>query len=436
MNAVLKPSSTAASAETAALHTAVHAAAREAAETLPLDQLNPADAQLFVDDTVGYTFDRLRREDPVHRSHSPVPGIDDYWSVTKYSDIMYVDTHPAIFSSQWTLGGITLLNPAESDRLPMFIAMDPPKHDDQRKAVSAIVAPANLNNWQGLIRERTATLLDSLPRDETFDWVDKVSIELTTSMLATLFDFPFEDRRLLTWWSDVATMNKAVNPDALDPQERMAELGKMLAYFTRLWNERVNEPPRTDLISMLAHGAATRNMGPMEYMGNLVLLIVGGNDTTRNSMTGGLLALHDNPEQMAKLRANPALVDSLVPEIIRWQTPLAYMRRTALVDTELGGKQIKQGDKVAMWYLSGNRDGTAIEQPDRFIIDRAHPRQHLSFGFGIHRCVGNRLAELQLKILWEEMLKRFPTIEVMGEPTRVRSAFVRGFTHLPVRLPS
>jgi cytochrome P450 len=209
----------------------------------------------------------------------------------------------------------------------------------------------------------------------------------------------------------------------------------MLGYFTKLWNERVNSAPRTDLVSMLAHGAATRNMGPMEFMGNLVLLIVGGNDTTRNSMTGGLLALHDHPEQWAKLRANPALVDSLVPEIIRWQTPLAYMRRTATQDTELGGKQIKAGDKLAMWYLSGNRDAAAIDQPDRFIIDRARPRQHLSFGFGIHRCVGNRLAELQLKILWEELLQRFPVIEVMGPPTRVKSAFVRGFTHLPVRLP-
>jgi cytochrome P450 len=380
-------------------------------------------------------FDRLRSEDPVHHSHSPIPELGDYWSVTRYQDIMHVDTHPEIFSSEWSLGGITLFNPAESDRLPMFIAMDPPKHDDQRKAVSSIVAPANLNNWQSLIRERTGQVLDSLPRNETFDWVDKVSIELTTCMLATLFDFPFEDRRLLTWWSDVATMNKATNPDALDPAERMAELGKMLGYFTKLWNERVNEPPRTDLVSMLAHGAATRNMAPMEFMGNLVLLIVGGNDTTRNSMTGGLLALHQNPEEMAKLRANPALVDSLVPEIIRWQTPLAYMRRTALRDTELGGKQIKSGDKVAMWYLSGNRDEAAISEPDRFIIDRARPRQHLSFGFGIHRCVGNRLAELQLKILWEEIIKRFPVIEVMGEPTRVKSAFVRGFTHLPVRIP-
>jgi len=409
--------------------------ARERIQALPLDQLNPADIQYFVNDTVGHVFDRLRSEDPVHHSHSPIPELGDYWSVTRYQDIMHVDTHPEIFSSDWSLGGITLFNPAESDRLPMFIAMDPPKHDDQRKAVSSIVAPANLNNWQSMIRERTGQVLDSLPRNETFDWVDKVSIELTTCMLATLFDFPFEDRRLLTWWSDVATMNKATNPDALDPAERMAELGKMLGYFTKLWNERVNEPPRTDLVSMLAHGAATRNMAPMEFMGNLVLLIVGGNDTTRNSMTGGLLALHQNPEEMAKLRANPALVDSLVPEIIRWQTPLAYMRRTALRDTELGGKQIKSGDKVAMWYLSGNRDEAAISEPDRFIIDRARPRQHLSFGFGIHRCVGNRLAELQLKILWEEIIKRFPVIEVMGEPTRVKSAFVRGFTHLPVRIP-
>ena len=412
------------------------AAARARIQATPLAQLNPADAQEFVDDTVGLIFERLRREDPVHRSHSPVPGMGDYWSVTRYQDIMAVDTRHAVFSSDFAKGGITLMDfPPGEQQLQMFIAMDPPKHDEQRKAVSSIVAPANLNNWQDLIRQRTCKVLDDLPRNETFDWVERVSIELTTAMLATLFDFPFEDRHLLTHWSDMATSNKATNPDAPEPEVRMAELRKMLGYFTKLWNERINAPPRTDLVSMLAHGPATRNMGPMELMGNLVLLIVGGNDTTRNSMTGGLLALHHHPAQMAKLRANPALIDSLVPEIIRWQTPLAYMRRTALQDIELAGKQIKKGDKLAMWYLSGNRDEAAIDQPDQFIIDRARPRQHLSFGFGIHRCVGNRLAELQLKILWEELLKRFAVIEVMGEPVRVRSAFVRGFSQLPVRLP-
>ena len=416
-----------------ALSSVVQQQAHEAAESMPLEAIDPANPDYFVEDTVGHYFARLRRDDPVHRSVSPVFG--PYWSVTRYQDIMSVDTNHAVFSSDWSLGGITLTDPPEGEKLKMFIAMDPPVHDEQRKAVTPIVAPPNLATMEPLIRERTCHVLDGLPRNETFNWVDKVSIELTTLMLATLFDFPLQDRRLLTWWSDVATMNKAINPNALEPAERMAELGKMLEYFTRLWNERVNSAPKTDLVSMLAHGPSTRNMSPLEYMGNLVLLIVGGNDTTRNSMTGGLLALHDHPDQWAKLRTNPKLVDSLVPEIIRWQTPLAHMRRTATADIEVAGKLIKRGDKVAMWYLSGNRDGSAIEDPDRFIIDRARPRQHLSFGFGIHRCVGNRLAELQLRILWEEILKRFEAIEVVGPPVRVRSTFVRGFSSLPVRIP-
>ena len=410
------------------------AEARAKVAALPLHEIDPARVGLFEDGVELAYFERLRREDPVHHAVSPWAG--PYWSVTRYQDIMQVDTSPAIFSSSWTYGGITLFDPPPGEQLPMFIAMDPPQHDEQRKAVQPIVAPGNLATMEALIRERTVAVLDGLPRGETFDWADRVSIELTTLMLATLFDFPLEDRRLLTWWSDVSTMNKVANPDALDPQERMAELGRMLAYFTRLWNERVNAPPRNDLVSMLAHGPATRHMTPQEYMGNLVLLIVGGNDTTRNSMTGGLLALHEHPGEWAKLRANPALVDSLVPEIIRWQTPLAYMRRTCVQDTELAGKAIRKGEKVAMWYVSGNRDEAVIERPDHFIIDRARPRRHLSFGFGIHRCVGNRLAELQLKILWQEILQRFPVIEVVGPPVRVRSAFVRGFSKLPVRIPS
>ena len=409
------------------------AEARAEAFSMPLDQIDVSQPHLFQEDTILHYFERLRRDDPVHLYSNETYGA--FWSVTKYKDIMEVDTHHGIYSSDWTQGGISIFTAPIENRFQMFIAMDPPKHDEQRKSVSPIVAPGNLANMSALIRERTCEVLDGLPRNETFNWVERVSIELTTRMLATLFDFPFEDRKLLTWWSDVATSVPAVDHLMPSPEARLEELGKCLAYFTKLWNERVNAPPKTDLISMLAHAPATRDMGPKEFLGNLMLLIVGGNDTTRNSMSGGLLAMHRHPDQFAKLRANPALLESMVPEIIRWQTPLPHMRRTALQDTELGGKQIKKGDKVIMWYLSGNRDEEAIDNPNAFIIDRARPRQHLSFGFGIHRCVGNRLAEMQIKILWEEILKRFPVIEVVGEPKRMLSNFVRGITHLPVRIP-
>ena len=412
----------------------IQASARAEAFAMPIEQIDPGSPAYFENDTVGHYFERLRRDDPVHHCNSALYG--SYWSVTRFQDIMQVDTNHGIYSSDWTNGGIAITEPPPSEgQLQMFIAMDPPRHDVQRKAVQPIVAPANLANMQNLIRERTCKVLDGLPHGETFNWVEHVSIELTTLMLATLFDFPLEDRHLLTHWSDVATANKDVDPKAPTREERLAELHKMAAYFTRLWNERVNASPGSDLISMMAHNPETRNMTPQEFMGNLVLLIVGGNDTTRNSMTGGLLALHDNPGEWDKLRNNPALVDNMVSEIIRWQTPLAHMRRTALQDTELGGKQIKKGDKVVMWYLSGNRDEDAIPNASQFIIDRPRARQHLSFGFGIHRCVGNRLAEMQLRILWEEIHKRFPVIEVVADPVRVRSPFVRGFTELMVRIP-
>ena len=407
---------------------------REEAFTMPVEDIDVSNAFWFQNDTVGHFFERLRRDDPVHFMENQRYG--RFWSVTKYKDIMQVDTNHGIYSSDWTQGGIGLANMPLDQRLQMFIAMDQPKHDVQRKAVSPIVAPHNLATMEATIRERTGKVLDSLPRNETFNWVDKVSIELTTMMLATLFDFPMEDRKLLTWWSDVSTSVPELDKLVESQEARQAELAKMLVYFTKLWNERVNAPPANDLISMLAHNPATRNMGPLEYMGNLVLLIVGGNDTTRNSMSGGILAMSKFPEEWAKLRANPKLIDSMVPEIIRWQTPLPMMRRTALQDTELGGKHIQKGDKVVMWYLSGNRDEEVIHKPNDFIIDRARPREHLSFGFGIHRCVGNRLAEMQLKILWEEILKRFERIEVMGEPKRLLSTFVRGISHLPVRLPA
>ncbi len=405
--------------------------AKSDADDIPLDQIDVSDPQRFQDGTIWPYFERLRREDPVHYCGKSPFG--PYWSITKYKDIMQVDTNHAVFSSE---GGISILDRPEEFRTPNFISMDPPKHDEQRKTVSPIVAPGNLAKLEHLIRTRVCAILDSLPVNETFDWVDRVSIELTTQMLATLFDFPLQDRRLLTYWSDAATA--PIGPGRIfDTEEaRLAELKNCLEYFTKLWNERVNAEPRNDLISMLAHSPATRNMGPKEFLGNLILLIVGGNDTTRNSITGGLLFLNQNPDQYQKLRDDPGLITNMVSEIIRYQTPLAHMRRTALADTEIGGKQIEQGAKVVMWYISGNRDDEVIDNPTKFMIDRPRARQHLSFGFGIHRCVGNRLAELQLKIMWEEALKRYPNIEVVGQPERVYSSFVHGYRSLPVRIPA
>jgi cytochrome P450 len=353
-----------------------------------------------------------------------------YWSVTRFEDIVTVESNHEVFSSE---GSISIYDQQNDDFVtPMFIAMDPPKHDEQRKAIMPAVSSENLVNFAPLIRERASKILDELPIGEPFDWVDRVSIELTTQMLATLFDFPFEERRKLTYWSDIATTDMS---DTMTPEEARAELMASAYYFKTLWDQRVDQPPKTDLISLLAHNPATKDMPLMEFLGNIMLLIVGGNDTTRNSITGGLIALNQNPGEVAKLRANPALFDSLVPEIIRWQTPVAHMRRTAKSDFEIGGKTIKAGEKVVMWYVSGNRDESAIDNPEAFIVDRERPRHHVSFGFGIHRCVGMRLAEMQLRIVWEEILKRFPTIEIVEEPVRLKSCFLRAYRKLMVRIP-
>ncbi len=404
-----------------------------AAADMPLEDINPVWNRLFAENRMLDYFERLRREDPVHFNESEVAG--RYWSLTRYNEIKAVDTDHKNFSSAH---GITLGFPIDQP-LPegaldvsMFIAMDQPKHDVQRKTVSPVVSTRNLAGMEALIRERTCEVLDSLPEGETFDWVDTVSIELTTRMLATLFDFPYEDRAKLTRWSDVATA--VPGGGVIDTEEqRREELIECLVCFTQIWEDR-KKNPTGDLISMLAHGEETKDMEPMEFLGNLILLIVGGNDTTRNSMSGGVLALNQYPSEFEKLKNDHSLIPNMVAEVIRWQTPLAYMRRTANNDCEVGGKQIKAGDQMLMWYLSGNRDEDVFERGEELIIDRENARNHLSFGFGIHRCMGNRLAEMQLRVLWEEILKRFENIEVVGDIERTFSSFVKGYTSMPVRV--
>ena len=373
-------------------------------------------------------FKRLREEEPVHYCADSTMG--PYWSVTSHAEIMEVDTSHDIYSSEPT---IVIQDEFDDFRLPMFIAMDPPKHDVQRQTVAPTVGPKALQEFKPIIEERTRDVLDHLPVGEPIDWVKSVSVELTTRMLATLFDFPFEERSKLTWWSDLTTTIPGQGMVETDEEWREGMM-ECLQYFIELWNERAKEPPANDFISRLVYGENTKDMETMEYLGNLLLLIVGGNDTTRSTMPASVFCLDQQPNTYNEIHENRKLITQMVSETIRWQTPLAHMRRTAKVDTELGGKTIKAGEKVIMWYVSGNRDESVFENANDYDIYRKDLRKHLSFGFGIHRCMGNRLAELQLKILWNELLDRFERIEVVSEPTRSLSVFVKGYEEMKVIL--
>ncbi len=402
----------------------------------PLALLDVSRPELYAEDRWQEPFRRLRAEAPIHYCADSQFG--PYWSVSTYKPIIHIEALPKIFSSSYEYGGITIAFLVDKllegeFRMPMFIAMDPPQHTGQRRTIAPAFGPSEVAAMRDEVRQRTGEVLDSLPIGEPFDWVERVSIELTTGMLARLFDFPWEERHNLTRWSDtLGDVELLHTPGGME--KRNADAYEMGAAFTQLWQSKMAQPGGSDLISIMMRSDAMKEMSEAEFIGNMILLIVGGNDTTRNSMSGFAYGLHTFPAERAKLEADPSLIPNAVSELLRWQTPLAHMRRTVLEDTEVDGVAMKKGDKVVMWYLSANRDETIFDDPDSIRVDRENARRHLSFGYGIHRCVGARVAELQLTILLEEMAKRRLRVNVLAEPERVPASFVHGYKHMRVSL--
>ena len=390
-----------------------------------------SDVALYVEDTWRAPFAQLRAEMPL--SWCPESPYGGYWSVVSHALISEVELRAGEFSSAAANGNITILTPLPETNLENFIAMDAPRHTDQRKVVSPAFNPSQMAEREVTVRQRTQELFDALPVGETFDWTSQVAVPLTVGMLCILFGFPWEERHDIKLWSDLAS---DIRPD-VDEARRvtfLTEMGRMLGRFDALMAERLAQPPSDDLLSRMVHSEAMGHLTPFERISNLALLIVGGNDTTRHSMGGLVEALARYPEQLDALHANPSLIPNAAQEIIRWQSPVTHMRRTATCDAELGGQRIAKGEKVVMWYISANRDESVFPDAEQFDVARPNARRHLAFGHGIHRCVGARLAEIQLATLIGEIVARDWKIVPQGKPTRLASPFLHGFTQMPVRI--
>ncbi len=401
-------------------------------ENRPINPFEVSANAIYTEDQWREPFAKLRAEMPL--SWRPESPFGAYWSVVTHDLVQEVELRHDVFSSRWDMGNITIAEAVNGEGFPNFIAQDPPIHTAQRRVIAPAFSPSQILKLEKLVRERTEKLFSELPRGEEFDWVERVSLPLTLGMLCILFDMPFEEWRDIKRWSDWAS---GVSEDNLNEEYRaqfLVQMGEMLARFDRELEDRRTKPPTDDLLSRMVHSEAMGNMDAMERIANIALLIVGGNDTTRNSMSALVEAFDKYPGELDRLRADASLIPNAAQEIIRWQSPVTHMRRTALEDTDLAGQRIRKGEKVVMWYISANRDERVFPDAERFDVGRENARRHVGFGHGIHRCVGARLAEVQLHAVIEQILKLPGKVVPQANPTRLASPFLHGFTAMPVKI--
>lgn len=383
-------------------------------------------------------FARLRREDPVH--WNPESDGAGFWAVTRHADICEVSRQPLLFSSAYENGGhrifneneVGLTNAGESGMGIPLISRDPPTHTQYRKVVMPALSPVKIEGIEDRIRARAERLIDAIPLGEQVDLVQALSAPLPLMTLAELLGVPGD------MWTDLYHWTNAFvgedDPEFRQSPEAMQEtLGEFFGFITELYEQRVAEPGG-DIATLLAHAEIDGERVPFaEFAANMVLALVGGNETTRNSISHSVRAFSDNPGEWDKLRSNRELLKSAPSEMVRYASPVLHMRRTATENTEVAGRRIAKGDKVVMWYLSGNRDDTVYDDPDRFDIERA-PRNHVGFGSGQHVCVGSRLAEMQLRVAFGMLADRVSHFELVSEPRRFRSNFINGLKNLDVIL--
>jgi cytochrome P450 len=391
----------------------------------------------FVDGVPHAAFAALRREDPVH--WNPEPDGRGFWAVTRYEDIRTVHRTPQTFSSE--IGGTSLedLEPEYIEARKSMIDMDPPRHDELRAIVNRRFTPRAVTVWENQVRRVAQTVLDEALPKESFDFVEEIASEIPMQVFADILGVPQSERREIIEIGDRLLGN--ADPEYAHtgdddahrhlPFSSPAAL-EMFAFGRRLYEERRKEP-RDDIMTQLVEAGLSQRELDVYF----VLLATAGNETTRHTISHGLLALLEHPDQMERLRSDPdGLGKTATEEMLRWATPVHHFRRTAAADTELGGKQIVAGDKITTWFVSGNRDEAVFEDPDRFDVGRS-PNPHMTFGpGGVHHCLGAHLAKMEIRITFEELLSRGVKIELTGEPERLRSNFFNGVKRMPVRVVS